>query len=220
MKKGIVFLVLLIFSGYLFAQHDPEAKALLDAVSLETKSFETIKAGFMYTMTNVEADIEETFEGTAIFKGNKYKLKLNENEVYSDGVTKWVYLADAEEVQISNIADQINEGEENILNDPTKILTIYEEGFKYKYIGEGTFDNVAVEEIDLVPEDLEKPYFKIKVFVNKGKKQLKAIQYLGKDGSRYVINIKLLETNKSFDDSFFMFDKSKYPNAFEVDLRE
>jgi hypothetical protein len=88
------------------------------------------------------------------------------------------------------------------------------------YIDETSFDDVAVEEIDLVPEDIEKSYFKIKVFIAKNKNQIKAIQYFSKDGSRYIINIQSLEPNIVMNDDAFIFNKSNYPEVFEVDLRE
>lgn len=219
MRRGLVIVVLMYMCSSIFAQHDPIAKEILDAVSEKTRAYKTVKASFSYTMKDIDADIEETFQGTAIFEGSKYKLLLNNNEIISDGITKWVYLSDAEEVQISNIADQIAD-DENVLNDPTKILNIYEEGFKYKYIGKSTFDDIEVEEIDLVPEDIEKPYFKIKVFVKKSEKELKALKYFSKDGARYIINIKSLEIDNEYAENFFMFDKTKYPDVYEVDLRE
>ena len=119
MKKSI--LILIFFPFFIFAQNN-KAKIILDELSKKTKSYSSIKAKFTNTFSSTITDLNESQSGTIYLKDNSYKLELESQIIISDGETNWIYLIDEEEVNITEIDD-----EENELN-PSKILTIYEDG--------------------------------------------------------------------------------------------
>ncbi len=131
MKKILSLLLLLAVVFAVKAQQDPKAKKILDKVSVKTKAYKTITVDFTYTLDNNQEDISETSKGKIIIKGNKYKLDLMGAEIFFDGTTSWTYMPDAEEVNVS----EPDEDDENAI-DPSKIFTLYEQGFKYKFIAE------------------------------------------------------------------------------------
>lgn len=222
MKKLIGF-ILCFFAVTVMAQHDPEAKEILDRVSEKTKTYQTIKVQFTNTLVNEVENFSESLQGTIYLKGNMYKLDFMDTETFCDGKTKWIYLKDFEEVNIANVEpiyEDESEVESEILNNPRKIFTIYEDGFKYMYLEDKLMDNITVSVIDLIPESLEKNYSRIRLFINKSEDQLYSIKYFSKDGNNYIFKLNSFETNQSYEDSFFVFDVSKHPEVEVIDLRD
>ena len=219
MRKIFIISVFILIGNMIFAQYDSEAKSILDKVSEKTKAYSTIKIEFNSILKNLQDDIEETVEGVIYLKGNRYKLEIFENKIFSDGKTKWVYLPEVEEVSVYDLTTIDNEDNNDILNDPNKIFNIYEKGFKYKLMGEKLENGKIYYEIELVPENLDLNYFKIKINIDKEKLQLFSIKYFGKDGTRYTIQLTTFNTNITLNDDMFIFDTNAHPNVEVIDMR-
>lgn len=199
----------------LYAQTDPKAKEILDQLSAKTKSYSTIKADFNYTMDNQAEDIHETQAGSIATKGNKYYLRIAGQEIRCNGKTIWTYLKDAGEVQIS----EIDEGNQDQIT-PTSIFTMYEKGFRHKYIKEETINGVVTAVIHIFPIAVdEKSYHTVKLYINKSKMEISKVEIMGKEGETYTYSIKSFEPNASISDDFFTFNKANYPGVEMVDLR-
>lgn len=213
MKLKLALITLFAFQINLAnAQQDPKAKAILDDLSAKTKSYSTIKADFNYTLENKAEGINETQSGTIALKGDKYALKIAGQEVISDGKTVWTYLPDAEEVQITEVDPEENEGQIN----PSNIFTLYESGFNYKFVSEAQ----SIAQINLFPTDVdEAAYHTIKLYVDKTKLQLTKIVIMGKEGDSYTYNIKGFTPNMSIPDSKFTFNTAAHPDVEVNDLR-
>ncbi len=215
MKKLITLTIIALGFNVAFAQQDPKAKGILDKLSAKAKTFKTISATFEYELNNETAGINETQNGSLISKGEKYNLNIAGQNVISDGKTKWTYIEDAGEVQI----DVASTGEEEALN-PSKILTIYEDGFKYKFEKEVKIDGKTLQVIKLFPEKAdEKPFHSALLYVDKVKNEVTKIELKGKDGSDYTYTIKSFEINKDIPDSKFTFNTAKHPEVEVIDLR-
>ena len=148
-------------------------------------------------------------------KGEMYNLTIAGQNVISDGKTKWTYIPDAEEVQID---DAQLEGEEGL--NPSKILTIYEDGFKYKFEKEVTLNGKVYQLIKLFPEAAdEMPYHSALLYVDKVKNEVYKIELKGKDGSNYIYTITSFEINKEIPDAKFRFNTAKHPEVEVIDLR-
>ena len=217
MKRITITLsILLLLLTPLVAQ-SPEvlkAREILDKVSARTKSYTTIKADFSFTLENLQAQITDTHNGAILIKGDKYKVNLMGVDTYFNGNTMWMYMKEANEVNISG-PDMM---EDDSLN-PATIFSIYEEGFKYMHAGETTLNGKRVDIIDLFPEKRNQPYTRIKLFIYKDNLQFARIMQIGRDGNNYIIDVKKMETNVPADDSLFRFDASKHPGVEIVDLR-
>ena len=87
MKKiYLPFLALLLFVQSSFAQNDPNAKKVLDAVSAKVKSFKGITANFTIKSVSSKGKDNGAKTGTIAIKGQKYLLKQGKNEIICDGV--------------------------------------------------------------------------------------------------------------------------------------
>lgn len=213
MKKLLLALPLLVFVKLTFAQYDPKALEILDAMSKKYKSIPAFEANLTSTLTNDVEKINEEFKGKLTVKGDKYRLVLPEQEVINNGTTVWTYLPEVKEVNIDNYdqnSDEIN---------PSKIYDTYKKGYKYLYLQDKTEGGVMCEEIDLVPEKKDAQYFKIKMFISKKDKSIQSFTMFDKSGNRYKYTLTKFNPNVKVDDSFFAFDPKKYPGVEIIDLR-
>jgi outer membrane lipoprotein-sorting protein len=224
MKKLSLFSALLLITSYTFAQKDVAAKAILTKVSEKYRLYDAVKTDFDFTLDNQQAHIKETRNGTLIArsKSNKFNVTIYsagqsakadvEQEVISDGKTQWTYLKKDNEVQVNNVD---NSG--NGLN-PAQIFTIYEHGYKYIYNGDIKIAGKFYQEIDLTPEE-DKPYFKIRLEIDKAKKQIYSALIFDKNGNRYTYTIRGFVPNIQVPDNTFTFDPKMHKGVELVDLR-
>lgn len=194
-----------------FAQKDPKARTILDAMSQKYQSIPAFKADFTYTMENPQEDINEGFKGKVSVKGEKYKLSMEGQEIIFDGTNVWTYLKEDQEVTVAPKEDE--EGEISLSN----IFTLYKNGFKYLYLESA--DGGKTDVIDLVPEDLNKSYFKIRMQINSSNKELKTFKVFDKSGSRYIYEIISFTEDSSLKDSDFTFNTKANPGVEVIDFR-
>ena len=216
MKRNIVYLLItfLFISNLSFAQSDPEAKAILAGVSKKYRSYDVIKAEFIYSIKNPQANINESQAGVLYSKSkaNKYKVAVANQELISDGKVQWTYLKADNEVQLSEI-----DNTSNAIN-PAKIFTMYEKGFKYVYLGETTIGGRKYQNIELAPLQT-RSFSKIKLRIDKVNKQISNVVVNDKNGNVYTYYIKSFTPNVKVSDAIFSFNAKAHPGVDVVDLR-
>lgn len=194
--------------------NDPSAKKILDAVSIKFKTFKAPEASFVYKVENTQGKALSTKKGMVIMKGNKYKVKMDGMEIFSDGKTVWNYDKSSNEVTIDNVNTSAS------AMTPQKLFTnFYDKDFFYKYNGEKKEGGKAVQEIELTPTDKTRPFHKVYVLVDKKTNSIYSAKFLEKTGGRYSYTISTLKPTAKVSDAEFVFDKSKYPGVEIVDLR-
>jgi len=213
MKKTFLAVILLVLVKFAFAQYDPKALEILEAMGEQYKSIPSYEANFAWSLTNDVENVKEEFKGKLTVKGEKYRISLPEQEVINNGVTVWTYLPEVKEVNIDNYDK--NSGDIN----PLKIYEIYQKDFKYLYIQDKTEGGVACEEVDLVPEKKDAQYFKIKLLIKKKEKVIHSLTMFDKGGNRYKYTITKFVPNATVADSYFTFDAKKHPGVEVIDLR-
>ena len=223
MKKLTILALILLTATYSFAQKDVAAKAILSQVSAKYKQYDVVKADFTFTLDNTQAGVKDTQNGTLVAKSksNKFNVTIYNpqdkadatQQIISDGKTQWTYLKKDNEVQV-NTASTNGDG----LN-PAQIFTIYEHGYKYIYNGESKVAGKVYQEIDLTPEDISKTYFKVRLHIDKEKKQIYSALIFDKNGNRYTYTIRTFAPNVKVPDSFFTFDPKAHKGVELVDLR-
>ncbi|MGD9930414.1 MAG: outer membrane lipoprotein carrier protein LolA [Mangrovibacterium sp.] len=211
--RKLLLLAVFAFAGIVaMAQQDPKAKSILENVTKTTQSYTSIQASFDYVMENKEEGIFEENKGNILMKGDKYQLKLPllGLEIYCNGSNVWTYMKDANEVSIAGLDEDSGE-----MMNPSKLFTIYEEGFNYKFVEE-TADMYV---IDLFPQTNAIEYSKIRIQVDKKQMLIKKAEMVGQEGNNYIVKVNDLKTNVPAEDSAFVFDKSKHPGVEVIDLR-
>ncbi len=224
MKKLFLYVLLTCLTVNLVsAQKDVDAKKILSQLSNKYKSYTVVKADFIFTYENPQANIKESQTGTLLSnsKANKYKVIIynhkdksaEDQEIISDGKSQWTYIVKDRQVELSNV-DHSSES----LN-PAQLFTIYEHGYKYVYNGDENKDGKTYQVIDLTPEDSKKPFFKIRLSIDKAKKQLSSAMIFDKNGNRYNYIIRNFTPNAKVPESTFTFDTKAHQGVELVDLR-
>lgn len=216
MKRSLgiaVIAALLAISQIAFAQYDDKALEILDGMSNKYKSIPAYEASFTQTLENTQADINEDFSGKITVKGEKFRLNMGGQEIINDGKTVWTYIPEVNEVNIDNYNPQ--EGEMT----PSKVYAAYKDGYKYLYLEEKKIGPKRYDVIDLVPEDKNDQFFKIRLVIDQKGNILKSWTMFDKSGNKYIYDITDFKILDNIQDSYFQFDKGKYNGVEVVDLR-
>ncbi|HWY13383.1 MAG TPA: outer membrane lipoprotein carrier protein LolA [Bacteroidia bacterium] len=200
-----------------FSQEDPKAKIILDDLSKTTKAYKTISADYAYAIFNKEKKQTDKLSGKVQVKGTKFKLIIPGNVIVCDGKTIWNHNKDAAEVTIKNF----DPGNDEQLN-PSKIFTLYETGYKYKFDKEEKVGTASCNVIDLYPsvKPEKKKFHTIKLYIDKTKKQVVQLIMLMKDGGTQVYDIKSFKPNAEIPDATFTFDTKPFKPDQIIDERD
>lgn len=219
MKKIILIIAAftLSFSNAFAQDQDPKAKAILDDLSKVTKAYKTITSEYIFTILNKDKKQTEKQTGKVFVKGSKFKLEIPGNTIVCDGKTIWAHNKDANEVTIKNF-DANNEDQLN----PSKIFTMYETGFKYKYEKEEKVGAAICHVIILYPsvKPEKKKFHTVKIFVDKNKKKVARLMMMMKDGTTQTYDIKTYKPNAEIADNVFVFDVKPFKADQITDERE
>lgn len=214
MKK--ILGILLVFVPFcIFAQENPDATQAVKDFSQKMQTVKTINATFTFTLENLQEKITDTHQGKIIAKGNKYILEMMGMEIYFDGITKWQYIKEANEVTVSK--QTTTDG--GFLDDPSKLFKDYDKNFKSKFIGEHKEKNRTIYELDFFPKDLNLPYSAVKLQFDKNTLEPVLIRYQGKDGNNYIIKVKTFKSNLPVRDDRFTFEPQKHKGIEVIDMR-
>ncbi|MBO7571773.1 MAG: outer membrane lipoprotein carrier protein LolA [Bacteroidales bacterium] len=215
MKKVTLLIISLFAALLLAAQGAVPQMETLDQVAAKTEKYVGLKIDFTMYVENLHNAKRESYKGNAIYKSGLYKMDIMGQVVYSDGKTNWTYLKDAEEINITNNGDN-----EAFMTNPQAILKDYKSKFKVNFISDKFEKNRALLEFDFFPKQIEnKKYSKITIRIDKTKKQIFSVRYVGKDGVNYLIEIDKMLENPTIADSEVKFSKSLYPDAELIDMR-
>lgn len=219
MKKIFLLITTITLSTFsLFAQdQDPKAKSVLDELSKVTKAYKTITSEYIFTILNKDKKQTEKQTGKVQVKGSKFKLDIPGNTIVCDGKTIWAHNKDANEVTIKNF-EANNEDQLN----PSKIFTMYETGYKYKYEKEEKVGATVCHVITLYPsvKPEKKKFHTVKLFVDKAKKQVAKLVMMMKDGSTQSYEIKTFKANAEIADNVFVFDLKQFKADQITDERD
>jgi len=188
---------------------EKKATALLQEVTAKMKAYKTMKLDFTYSMINKGQKINESFKGTLLSKGDKYKLNISEQQIFCDGKTAWTYQKDANEVQINDVTSD----DESFT--PTKFMTSYGNNYNSKLMAEK--GNQLI--IEMSPVKGRKKFSKVNLTLDKESKQIKSMQVFDKNGGIFTYNIERFTTNQPIADTEFVFKASNYPKVEVVDMR-
>ncbi len=219
LKKTLTFLFIATFTLTTFAQDEAEALDILKKTRNKVETKKIVEISFSYVISYAETEKPEKYEGTFLAKGKKFKLEIDNTITYCNGKTRWVYLPESNEVNISNVeASEEMELEEQFMNDPLSIFRLYEMDFKYRMTGNVDYEGKNVWQIDFMPNDKNKPYFKVRSWI-KDDYELMGIRYFQKDATIITMNILDNKADSKHKESEFEFNVADYPDIEIIDLR-
>jgi outer membrane lipoprotein-sorting protein len=215
MKKISLLFGLVIMMLTTFGQsNDPAAKKVLDAVSNKFKSYKAVQSNFTLQVEDAHGKVQGTKKGTVFMKGQKYRVNITGQEIYSDGKSVWTYDKAANEVTITQL-DVSGSG-----ITPQKLITsFYDKDFLYKLNGEKKVAGKVVQEIELTPVDKTKAFHKVYLLVDKKTQNVYSTKVLEKNGNKYSYTVNTMNGKAAVPDDTFVFNAGAHPGVEEVDLR-
>ncbi len=216
-KLIILFSAILLHTHLAVAQYDPEAQKILDALAKKVKTYSSIKMNFTLVIENHQNGETQKHKGDILFKNEKYRMNLKKNIVYFDGKNVYNYLPESKEVTIS----RPNKKDEDLFyQNPVQLFTLYTKNFKYRLLGQTSFNKHNCYEVDLYPVDIDKKYSIIKLLIDTNDNMLVAAKMIMKSGIHYIIYIDTFNPDVKASDSDFTFDTKANKDVEIIDLRK
>ena len=219
MKRFTAFIVLmfLVEAGSLSvnAQKDPEAEPYLNKIAKDLDPGSSLGLDFDYIREDLQAKTSVEGSGTIYLSGERYKIEMERFVIYFDGEKQYSLNIENEEVYISTPDP---EDKEFMFADPIRLLRTYKEEFKYRIVGDASFQGIPSTEIQLYPLKLGGPYALLKLFITPDTNDLKAIVVRHKQGILYSMIITSFKHIDPQDHSFFQFSETEYPNVDVIEL--
>lgn len=208
--KLTTFLTAIFVFSATFAQNP---KTILDNATSAYNKAGGIALSFTLNTEDSKNKTTYSQDGKASLKGDKFKIEVPDGTTWFDGKTQWVYISDSEEVNVSEPS-----GEELASISPSFFLSLYKQGFKLNYKGEKKEQGKLSYQIEMIPTK-KGEYSKIAVSIDKATNLFNKVSFYGKTGIHTHLLIRKFETNKTYADQIFKFDKKQYPGVEIVDLR-
>ena len=210
MKRLIFLMFLSVLSCAVYAQ---KADDILNKSTEAYKKANGIKVDFHLNSKSDKQNISESFEGKIEMNGEKFLLTTADMIVWFDGKTQWTYIAQNEEVTVSEpTSDELHQ------INPLILLSNYKKNFKASYIGESSLPNGKAFKVKLSSKDKKngetvelevdkKTYLPVRIVADLG------------NGFKTTIAIRHLEADVNYSSSYFVFKKAVFPQAEIIDLR-
>ena len=204
MKKYLFLILCGLMSLNIMAQ---SAEDFLNKVIEKNKSYNDISIIFNYRYGNSE-DVTEKMKGFAYMKGEAYLLKMDGQEMISDGTTLWTYLIDEQEVMISEVSEDNN-------NSPLAIINSFSENV------EVSFEHCSNADLThlFIKEKEETTFKSISLYVKNEDLKIHEIDINNLDGSYLIYSIESFHTDQDLPDRMFTFDEKIHPNVEVIDMR-
>lgn len=204
--KKLIFVFALGTFAWVSAQKiESKAKNILDAVSSQYKSKNTIYFKFIYTTGNGKSAKNET--GIFYSSKDKYKLKIMGNEQIFDGNKIYNINEEEQEVTIAKPS-----GKENLLS-PMSYLESYKKGYNIAYVSKKNNQDI----IKLTPTK-NNGIQQVLLYINSAKKQIEKIEQYTNNNSLTRITISQYTENPKVNASMFSFNKNQYKNYLITEL--
>lgn len=205
-KMRFLLTIFLLTSTIAFGQ-DAKADGILDNLSEEIKKMNSFYIEFSANIKNNITGTDENETGKGWVKNDKYYASYGDITVLSNGMKTWTIVK--EEKSVYEV-DADEEDEETM--NPKKLMTIWETGFKSKYVGEVKLSGETTHKINLFPKNPGSvEYHTITLYVTKSSGDLKKVTMKTKDATTMSYTISKFQPNPSIPDSKFIYDKKKYP---------
>jgi outer membrane lipoprotein-sorting protein len=205
------FLLLLIATTTFLSANaqDKKAKTLLDQVTAKVKSYSNYTIDFKYSLNNTKENINQDSKGNVTVEANKYVLNfMGVTKIY-DGKKTYTIVPEDEEVTISSFSDD----DEKAIT-PSKMLTFYNNGYKYYWDIPQNINGRKIQYIKLIPNNSKDQRKEILLGIDVQTKNIYNLIEIGKNGTKTTLTVNSFKTNQPLSKNQFNFVASKYPKYY------
>ena len=211
MRKQTAILLLSLLTLTLSAQKDPEALQVLSEFSRKATAAASVTIDFRLITNDSKAGDVTNMSGSAIISGDKYRLKLDDNNIWTDGSNVWNFLPDVNEVTIT----EADPDDDSFITKPSLLFTLYEEGYKIRLVEQTAKEWV----IDLYPEEITSDLIRIRLNIGKAQYDLSGAEYKTKDGITMTLIADKYDLTFKPGADFFTFNPADYKGIDVIDMR-
>lgn len=201
-KMRKIFLLLVSVCSLAWSQD--ASKALLKEVSDKLLAQENASLQFNYNLYSAEANINQETSGKVQLKGEKYRFEYLGIIQINDTKNTYTIVPENEEVTIVSNQDAGSE------MNPAKILSFYNEGYRFQWDIAQNVGNRKIQYIKLIPIDSNADIAHILLGVDSQKKEVYKVIETGKNGTQTTITITKYESNINLAPNLFSFEEKKY----------
>ena len=201
--KKLITICLAIFTLTSFSAQD--AKSLLDEVSEKVRSYENVKIDFKYSLNNTKENVKQDTRGDVTMYGDKYILNMLGTTRLFDGTNLVNIVPEDEEVTIS----KYDKNEDREIT-PSKMLTFYEKGYRYKMDILQNTKGRKIQYIRLIPIDSNAEIKDILLGIDLQTKHIFKLIQTDSQGTQFTITVNSFKTNQPLSANLFKFDEAKY----------
>ncbi|MEZ4827665.1 MAG: outer membrane lipoprotein carrier protein LolA [Bacteroidia bacterium] len=212
--KSFGFVISLVLAMYLgitgFTVNDNSGNILNESKAM-LESLTDFSAGFKYSISNPNMrPVAKT--GSIKYKKGKYVISLEDQKIFCNGKTLWIYLPEDNEVNIMSYTEDEGVNVESIFK-------IYESSTRSRYEGETDIHGVACHKIFMAIQSDELDYNQAYVWINKKTKFLEKVVLIDRKQTQTVYEFLDIRTNVGFGDADFEFDAKQYKGVKTYDER-
>jgi len=194
---------------------DAAAEPYLEEISKLFNPDKALQIEFQYEINTPVPPSKVTDYGSIIIKGEKYKLKTEDGEMYFNGKTLWVYNLAAKEVYKSIPETESMDG---MLLAPFRLIKDFRKYYKYQLKDEITHSGINYVQIELFPIDLKTSYSIMRILVNKKTGMFYSFSMQEKNGIIYTIYSREIIKDIKISEGTFSWSASLHPDVLEIEM--
>lgn len=193
----------------LYGQGYEQAKNLLDRVSENMTSKESIRFDFNYVLENKKEQIRQEMEGNVTLAGDRYQLLFLDAIQMFDGNKIYTIVPENEEITVS-----LPEDEDDISVNPTQLLTFYDNGYAYEWDIQQRVMGKTIQFIKLLPNEVSEEVKYLLLGIDINRLEVYRLIEVGNNGTLTTLTLSQTEYNMSLPEGYFDFNPDKYPNYY------
>jgi hypothetical protein len=153
--------------------------------------------------------IEQSYKGTVYLKKEQYLLNILGITSLHDGEKLYTINSEDEEVTITPSTN-----EDDDINTPSKMLTFFQEGYRYIWDKKLPIKGRSIQYIKLIPIDSNSEIKHVLLGIDVNTKNIYNSIAIGKNGTTTTLTVNSFKTNQPISESLFIFDRNKYTDYY------
>lgn len=202
--------VAVLLPGQVEAQA-PEADVLIKQLEARYNATAALRADFTQSMSSAYSDLQESFSGTLLLQGTRYRVETGRQTLVTDGAVTWIYNADENQVLIN----QNDDGGSDFSVD--KLFSDYAEQFTVERVENDRISGRAHFVLHLKPRNPDSFFDDVTVWMRGDDAIISRIKVVDQNETTMIFDLTNVDFEPSLDAGTFTFTPP--PGAEVIDLR-
>lgn len=193
-------LLIVLFASTTFAQDNPKARKIVEDSKVKFEGLKNFTADFVYSLenpSNAATNVSKT--GKIYYSKGKYAIIMEDQEIYCDLESMWIYLPEDYEVNILEY-------------DPEEGFSLEEVFGLYGAKSTARYDGVEgqLHKIFMAVKDESLEFNQVRLWINAKTELLEKAVTTNRMQTRTTFEFKNIKTNEPMADTKFQFDTANF----------